>query len=113
MITIISISFAMLMAFFASLASVILKISVNDSGKFILLLKNKNLYHGIFLYFLASIINIILLQFLPYSVVVPMGALTYVWTILVAHKLLNESYSKSKLMGVMAIFCGITILSIF
>jgi len=65
------------------------------------------LWLGGVLYVLSALLNIYLLLRLPYSVVVPLGALTYVWTLLVARWLLKEPITKLKLAGLGLILAGL------
>jgi drug/metabolite transporter (DMT)-like permease len=66
---------------------------------------------GGFLYALSSIGTIWLLQRLPYSVVLPMGGICYVWTLLISHKFLGERINKYKIIGTIFIISGVLILS--
>jgi drug/metabolite transporter (DMT)-like permease len=51
---------------------------------------NKYLYIGGFLYVLAALFNIWILKRMPYSVVVPLGSICYIWTMLIAGIFLKE-----------------------
>jgi drug/metabolite transporter (DMT)-like permease len=68
-------------------------------------------YLGGFLYALSSIMTIWLLQRIPYSVVLPMGGICYVWTLLISHKFLGEKINRYKVLGVVFIIAGVLILS--
>ena len=46
------------------------------------LLLNYNLYIGGLLYLISALLNIYVLRFLDYSVVLPLTSITYVWTCL-------------------------------
>lgn len=62
------------------------------------------------LYFCGAILNIILLQYLPYTLVYPLSSITYVWTIIIAHFLLAEKITSKKLLGIIFIIVGAVML---
>ncbi len=70
------------------------------------MLKCADLYIGGFLYVLAALFNIYILRVLDYSVVMPMGSLTYIWTMLLSFVVLKEHISKKKIIGVACIIAG-------
>lgn len=69
-------------------------------------LKCIDLYIGGSLYFFSAVINIYLLKFLPYTIVLPLTSITYIWTLLVSYKLLKEKISNLKRIGVGLIIIG-------
>ena len=93
------------MTLLGSFASFFLKKSSSSSGV-LSLLKNINLYVGAFLYLLSAIINIYILKYLPYSVVLPLTSITYLWTMIISLKLLNERITSKKILGVLCILMG-------
>lgn len=100
-----------IMTLSASFASIFLK-KTSASEKFINLLNNINLYIGGILYLIASIANIVALKFLPYSIVVPLGSITYIWTMIISYFLLNEKITKNKIISIFLIIIGATMVSI-
>ena len=70
------------------------------------LIKNYNLYIGAGLYLLSAIINIIVLRYLNYSVVLPLTSITYVWTMVISYLFLKEKVGIKKLLGVSFIITG-------
>ncbi|MCI9667885.1 MAG: EamA family transporter [Angelakisella sp.] len=60
---------------------------------------------------LSALLNLYLLKRLPYSVVIPLGSLTYIWTLIIARKYLGEAISKQKLMGILSILIGVILLT--
>lgn len=70
------------------------------------LIKNYNLYIGAGLYLLSAILNIIILRFLNYSVVLPLTSITYVWTMVISYLFLKEKVGIKKLLGVSFIIIG-------
>jgi drug/metabolite transporter (DMT)-like permease len=90
----------------ASFASFFLKKSTGG-GTILSIIKNKYLYAGGFLYVIAALFNIWLLQKLPYSVVVPLGSICYIWTMFIAGIFLKEKIGVGKIIGVMLILSGV------
>lgn len=70
------------------------------------LLKSPFLYSGGILYLLSAVINIYLLKIMPYSVVLPLTSITYVWTMVISYFALHETISKRKMIGVILILIG-------
>ena len=93
------------MTLLGSFASFFLKKSSSSNGV-LSLLKNINLYVGAFLYLLSAIINIYILRYLPYSVVLPLTSITYLWTMIISLKLLNERITSKKILGILCILMG-------
>ncbi len=101
------------MTIISSIAAFLLKKSTNKSEGFLSLLRNKYFYIGGFLYFAAMVMNIFILTKVPYSVCMPLGTFTYVWTLIISYKYLKEKITKKKLAGVFLIIFGCTIIGIF
>jgi len=96
----------LIMTLTASFASFFLKKSTN-SETFFSILSSKYLYIGGFLYIFAAVINIWLLKRMPYSVVVPLGSITYIWTMLIAWIFLKEKIGTGKVIGTLLIISGV------
>lgn len=103
-------------------ASLIIMTMIGSSASFFLkkasgfktikeVIKNKNLYIGGVLYGASAIINVWVLKYLDYSVVLPLTSITYVWTIFLSKKYLNEVITKRKVMGVTLIIVGAIFIS--
>lgn len=75
------------------------------------LLRNPRIYLGGGLYFTGACLNIWLLRYLDYSVLFPMGAVTYIWSMALSAAFLGERITGRKLAGVAAIVVGVFILS--
>ena len=82
-----------------------------SSPNFLVLLREKALWIGGLLYIVAAVNNIFLLGYLDYSVLLPMSSITYIWTMIVAYKLLGEKITARKTIGVAAIICGAALLA--
>jgi drug/metabolite transporter (DMT)-like permease len=90
----------------ASFASFFLKKSTNG-GTVLSIIKNKYLYLGGFLYVVAALFNIWLLQKMLYFVVVPLGSICYIWTMVIAGIFLKEKIGTGKIVGVLLIVSGV------
>jgi len=71
----------------------------------------KPFWIGGLLYLVAAVNNIFLLGYLDYSILLPMSSITYIWTMIVANKLLGEKITARKIIGVAAIIFGVTLLA--
>lgn len=94
-----------IMTMLGSVASLYLKKASVANGIFEMI-KNKYLYIGGFLYFSSAVLNIWILRYLDYSVVLPLTSFTYIWTIGLSHMMLKESITKKKVIGVVMILIG-------
>ena len=74
------------------------------------IIKNRNFYIGGVLYFLSLVINVYLLTRLDYSLVVPLCSLSYVWTMILSCKFLNEKITYRKIWGTIVMVLGIMLL---
>ena len=98
------------MTFMGSAASLFLKKTSGSTG-ILALAKDKNLYLGGFLYLAAAVLNIWLLRYLDYSVVLPLTSLTYVWTMILSKLFLNEKITGRKMAGVLLLLAGAVMVS--
>lgn len=101
----------LLMGPVASAASLFLKKSIAEGLSVKKLLTSPYSYFGGTLYVLSALLNLYLLKRLPYSVVVSLGALTYIWTLWIAHRFLGEAVTKQKIAGVVLILGGVTLMA--
>ena len=100
-----------IMTLIGAIASFFLK-KASKSEKILDLIKNYNLYLGGFLYLLSAVLNIYLLKYLDYSLVLPMTSITYIWTLIISYQFLKEKISLKKIVGVFIIITGVIILAI-
>lgn len=103
----------LLMGFFASVASFFLKKATSGGLSIRKLLLNPYLYLGGGLYVLSALLNLYLLKRLPYSIVVPLGALTYIWTMGIACRFLGEKVTRQKIVGTVLILMGVVLIANF
>ncbi len=69
------------------------------------------LYIGGLLYVASALLNYYLLKVYPFSLVVPLGALTYIWTQIISKVLLGEPSSVRKSAGIALILVGVTVVA--
>ena len=98
----------LVMTLLGSVASLFLKRASGEAG-IIAMLKNINLYVGGFIYLLSAVINIWVLKWLDYSVVLPLTSLTYIWTMTLAYLILKEKITRGKFIGNLIIIAGIIV----
>lgn len=99
-----------IMTLLGSLGAISFKIGgalINKNKKLLGLLSNRWLYFGGFLYFLSALINIYLLMIFDYSVVLPVTAITYIWTLAFARLIFKEQIYYNKVLGVVFIILGV------
>ena len=72
--------------------------------------KYKSLYWGV-LYVASAVLNIWVLRYLEYSVVLPLTSLTYIWTMLLSYLILKEKISVKMIMGIGFIIIGSVLVS--
>ena len=72
---------------------------------------DKRFILGVVLYLIAAANNIFILRYMDYSIILPMASLTYIWTMIIAFRLLGESITKRKILGVAAIIIGAVLLA--
>ncbi len=99
------------MGVLASLGSYFLKKTAMGGISPKKLLVCRYLYIGGFLYVASALLNYYLLKIYPFSLVVPLGALTYIWTQIISKIRLNEPSSPCKIAGIVLILIGVTIVA--
>jgi drug/metabolite transporter (DMT)-like permease len=95
------------MTFLGSIATLFLKKSSEVTEK----KKNKNIYIGGSLYFMAALINIYVLHYLDYSTVLPFTSITYIWTMILSYFVLKEKMTMRKAIGVIGIVIGVILIA--
>ncbi len=93
----------------STFASYFLKRATGDTV--LEVLKNKYLYIGGALYLCVSITTVWLLQRMPYTIVVPLGSLSFVWTLILSHYLLDEKITWRKISGIAMIILGVILVA--
>ena len=100
----------LLMTLLGSVASLFLKKASGTTG-IVSVIKNVNLYVGGFLYLASAVLNIWILRYLDYSVVLPLTSLTYIWTMVLSYFILKEKITGKKIGGVALILIGAILVS--
>ncbi len=95
----------LIMTVIGAVASLFFK-RASGSDSFIKIIFNMNLYFGGVLYLISSVLNLYLLRYMDYSVVLPLTSITYIWTMLISYSYLKEKITIKKLSGVMLIIIG-------
>ena len=75
------------------------------------LANNKIFIIGVVLYLVAAVNNIFLLRYFDYTLLLPISSITYIWTMIIASKLLGEVITKRKILGVVAIIIGAVLIA--
>lgn len=75
------------------------------------LIRDVNLYIAVGAYALSSILNVLILVVMDYVVVLPLCAITYVWTTVLAYLCFKEKITTTKLIGMLFIFAGTAFIS--
>lgn len=65
---------------------------------------------GFMFYGIGALLNIYLLKVLPYTIVLPANALTFIWTLLFAKWIFKEKIGVYKIAGVAFIISGLIVL---
>ena len=65
-----------------------------------------SLYFGAFLYMLAALLNIVVLTYWEYTLVLPLTSITYVWTAILAKIIYKENLSYLKVLGLGLVVIG-------
>lgn len=99
----------LLMTVLGAVAGLFLKRASGSNG-IVAMLFNINLYIGGSLYLVAALLNIYVLRFMEYSVVLPLTSITYIWTMVVSYLFLKEKITKKKIAGVCLIVVGAIVL---
>ena len=100
-----------IMTMLGAVASLFLKKASGADG-LLALIKNINLYIGGFLYLASAVLNIWILRYLDYSVVLPLTSLTYIWTMILSYLILKEKITLKKVGGIVLILVGAICVSI-
>lgn len=93
-----------------AVASLFLKRASGTEGVLKMFL-NINLYVGAGLYLISAVLNVYILRYLDYSVVLPLTSITYIWTMVLSYMILKEKITVKKMMGVACILIGAILVS--
>ena len=99
------------MTLIGSVASFYLKKASNNISLKSFLI-NINVYIGGSLYLTSALLNIYVLKYLNYSIVLPLTSITYIWTLIISHKLLKEKITIKKVLGILLITIGAIVITL-
>lgn len=97
--------YLIIMTLIGAFAALFLK-KASDFKNIKLLLYDVNFYIGGILYFLSALINIYVLRFLDYSIVLPLTSITYIWTMIISYLVFKEKITSKKIVGIGMIILG-------
>ena len=100
------------MTLLGAFGALYLKKAANNAKSLIGLCRVWQFYLGGFLYFASAILNIYLLRYLDYSVVLPLTSITYIWTLLIARVSLKEQISRYQIAGILCIAAGAVMIAL-
>ncbi len=103
----------LIMTLSGSLGAFFLKKGVSRMEKLSVLgmLKEKYLYFGGTFYVLGALLNIVLLRFLPYTIIYPITSVTYIWTLIISALFLKEKITWNKIVAVGCIVAGVVFIA--
>lgn len=103
--------FVLLMTLAGSLGAYFFKKSTDGLSGVLSLLRVPSFYLGGFLYCLGALMNVVLLRYMDYTILYPMGAVGYIWTLVISNRFLGERITKKKVLGVALICVGVVLLT--
>ena len=101
-----------LMTMLGAVGSLGLKKGAASAKGLVRLVFNPWFVGGGFLYFISAVLDIWLLKYIPYVIVLPLTALTYCWSMALAAFVLGERVTKTKLFGLLLLLIGMVLLVI-
>ena len=101
-----------LMTMLGAVGSLGLKKGASSAKGVVRLVFNPWFLGGGCLYFLSALLDIWLLKYIPYVIVLPLTALTYCWTMALAAVVLKERVTKTKMFGLALLLGGMVLLVI-
>lgn len=102
------------MAISGSLGALFFKLATDrlPEGQILTLLRIPQLYIGLLFYAVNFITNIVLLWYMPFTIVYPITALSYICTLLISRIVLKEPINREKVLAIMSIAAGVVVLSL-
>ena len=102
----------LIMTVFGAFGGLFFKKAADTGGSFLKIVLSPYLYCGGLLYVIGALLNILALKGLDYTVVLPITAVTYVWTLLISYFILKEKLTGKKVAGVVLIIVGALVLGL-
>lgn len=94
------------MTLLGALGGFFFKKGADNLNGIVSLVLNWRVYVGGIFYVSAALLNIVALKFLPYSIVLPLTAMTYIWTMIISKVALGEKITRNKIIGTILIIIG-------
>ncbi len=104
-------SLIILMTILGAIASLFLK-RASGFENIKQLLFNINFYLGGGVYFICALLNIYVLKYLDFSIVLPLTSITYIWTIMLSYFILKEKIGVRKISGIIGIIIGALLIAL-
>lgn len=101
-----------ILTIFGAFGGFFFKKATNTAESLFKIIFTPYLYIGGICYLTGAVLNIWVLKKLNYTVVLPITAITYIWTMLISYFFLKEKLSNKKIAGVTLIIVGAIILGI-
>lgn len=95
-----------LMTLLGALGGFFFKKGAQNLNGILSLITNWKVYVGGIFYVSAALLNILALKFLPYSIVLPLTGMTYIWTMIISKIALGEKITRNKIIGTILIILG-------
>lgn len=101
----------LVMTLLGSLGAFFFKKSTEKMDGIFTLLRIPSFYIGGVLYVSGALLNVILLRYMDYTVVYPMGSIAYIWSLVISNRFLGEKITARKIVGVVLICGGVVLLT--
>lgn len=98
------------MTLLGSLGAFFFKRSTEGMDGIFSLLKVPSFYVGGVLYVAGAMLNVVLLRYMDYTVLYPMGSISYIWSLIISGIFLDEKITVRKIFGVALICAGVVLL---
>lgn len=103
--------FVLIMTLSGSLGAFFFKRSTENLNGIFSLLRIPSFYLGGFFYAFGALLNVVLLRYIDYTIIYPMGALAYIWSLFISNRFLGEKITKKKILGIALIILGVFLLA--
>lgn len=103
--------FVVLMTLIGSLGAFFFKQSTAEMDGLFSLLRVPKFWLGGCLYGLGAVLNVILLRFLDYTILYPVSAITYIWSLVLSSRFLGEKVTPKKVTGIALILLGVFLIT--
>ncbi len=102
--------FVLLMTLIGAIGAFFFKRSTQKADGLWQLFRIPSFFCGAGLYVTSALLNVVLLRFMDYTILYPMTAITYIWTLIISALFLREKITKGKIAGIILVCLGVFIL---